>query len=455
VRLSGLSALAFVLAVARGAQPDPQALVVVIGDSHSAYDKIPPFVAQVDELKQRNPHVPVAVLIDGDAFELGNAIARRSNAEIDLAFLHALAQRGPTILNLGNHETDFWGPAEAVAKIAATGVVVISGNLRDHATGQPLAPAVTKLQLGALEATVVGFATDRLATFRKAVQPELDLRDPVVWAKKNLPVLLKDQMLTIVLSHAGLRADREILDNERRLWGTSGLYAGAHDHLRLRHGDYYFHSGSWLEMFTVAKLLWNERTKRFQWQLEQVAVDPAGPADPELTALVRRVRGQYLTTEDNAVVGYLEKPLTAAQAGQFAADALAHAALVDTAFIGNTTFGAGLPAGPVTQLDFSACVRFDGPIYTAVVDGGRLWRLLDTANGGNLRFETATGEFNFAGGRMSGIDTNKAYKIATSDWGAKNSDRYFGEPPIEWHELPELQLKTVVRDALARTLSKK
>jgi 5'-nucleotidase/UDP-sugar diphosphatase len=455
VRLSGLSALVFLLAVARGADPEPQALVVVIGDSHSAYERIPQFVAQVDRLKEQYRHVPLAVLINGDAFEQGNAIARRSNAEIDLAFLHALAQRGPTILNLGNHEMDFWGPTEAVEKIAATGVVVISGNLRDHATGQPLAPAVTKLQLGALEATVVGFATDRLATFRKAVQPELDLADPVVWAKKNLPALLQDQMLTIVLSHAGLRADREILDHERRRWGAGELYAGAHDHLRLRHGDYYFHSGSWLEIFTVAKLMWNERTKRFRWQLEQVAVDPAGPADPDLMALVKRVRTQHLTAEDNVVVGYLEKPFSAAQAGQFAADALAHAAVVDTAFIGNTTFGAGLPAGPVTQLDFAACVRFDGPIYTAVIDGGRLWRLLDGANGRNLRFETATGEFNFAGGRMSGIDTNKAYKIATSDWGAKNSDRYFGEPAIEWQELPQLQLKAVVRDALARTLPKK
>ena len=44
--------------------------------------------------------------------------------------------------------------------------------VRDHATGRPLAPASTVLKLGALEATVVGFATDRLSTFRKAVQPQ-------------------------------------------------------------------------------------------------------------------------------------------------------------------------------------------------------------------------------------------------------------------------------------------
>ena len=43
----------------------------------------------------------------------------------------------------------------------------------------------------------------------------------------------------------------------------------------------------------------------------------------------------------------------------------------------------------------------------------------------------------------------KTYRIATTDWGAKNSARYFGEPAIAWHEQPDSTLKTIVLRALA------
>ena len=38
--------------------------------------------------------------------------------------------------------------------------------------------------------------------------------------------------------------------------------------------------------------------------------------------------------------------------------------------------------------------------------------------------------------------------IATTDWGAKNTARYFGEPAISWQEQPGMKLKAAVLDAL-------
>src|SRR6187402_355638 len=93
----------------------PEAIVIVTGDMHSAYDRTAQFVARVDRVKVANPGVPVAVIIDGDTFELGNAVAKRSGGAIEFAMLAALAQRGPTIVNLGNHEPEFYEMAEAVA----------------------------------------------------------------------------------------------------------------------------------------------------------------------------------------------------------------------------------------------------------------------------------------------------------------------------------------------------
>ena len=122
---------------------------------------------------------------------------------------------------------------------------------------------------------------------------------------------------------------------------------------------------------------------------------------------------------------------------------------VDAAFIGNTTFGAGLPGGAVTREEFDACVRFDGAIYTAEVDGARLRELLAAANlEPESPFELRRGEFSFADGRAE-IDPAKTYRIATTDWGAKNTARYFGEPAISWREQPGLKLKAAVLPALA------
>jgi 5'-nucleotidase/UDP-sugar diphosphatase len=430
--------------------PPPEAIVVVIGDSHSAYDKVAQLVAHIDRLMEENRHVPLAVLIDGDTFEAGNVVARRSGAVIDFALFAALAKRAPTILNLGNHEPDFFDPTETVAKIQATGVTVISGNARDHRTGQPLAPPSTVLRLGAYEATVVGVMTDQLATFRAAIRPDLDLADPVVWAKKNFPLLFQDTLLPIVLSHAGVKADADML----MLVPAGTLFAGAHDHLRfvrpMAIADVYFHSGSWLECFSVAELRWTG--KRLRWSVKQTAIDSSGPGDPELIALVRRTRADHLTPEDNAVVGHLPRAWGVEQAAGFAAAAVAKAAGADVAFIGNTTFGSGLPAGIVTRADFDSCVRFDGPIFTAVVDGARVQRLLGHSRAGPLiRFDLgASGEFSYSGGKPGLIDPNQAYRIATSDWGAKNSARYFGEPAIEWQQHPTAQLKPAVLAELAK-----
>ncbi|MBI2813854.1 MAG: 5'-nucleotidase C-terminal domain-containing protein [Opitutae bacterium] len=457
------------LALLPGCASRPEALLIIAGDQHSAYERTAQVVATVDRLKAGHPGLPMAVLLNGDTLEYGNIVARRSAGAVDFAMFAALARRAPTVVNLGNHEPEFHDVAETVARLRATGALVVS-NLNNRATGRPFAPATVKIKLGSAEAAVVGVATDDLATYRVAIRPTLDLADPVVWARKNFPTLFEMERVApnalnddrppgkrlggkalhprpVVLSHAGIKADRGIMP----LVPAGTLFAGAHDHQRFVHPfarGTYVHSGSWNEYLTLA-WLHRDAAGAPRWVLEQVFIPTDGPADPELAALIRETRQKHLTPDDLAVVGRSGAALGPAAAARFVAGALRTAAGVDAAFIGNTTFGAGLPAGDVTREAFNACVRFDGTIWTAEVDGVRLRQLLAAANlGPATPFAQRRGEFSFAAGPDT-IEPGKTYRIATTDWGAKNTARYFGEPAIIWREQPALKLKAAVLPALA------
>ncbi len=422
-----------------------EALLIVTADQHSAYARTAQFVALVDEMKAANPGLPVAVLLDGDTLEYGNVVARRSEGAIDFAMFAALARRGPTVLNLGNHEPEFFDLAETVKRIESTGVRVVT-NIVNRTTNAPFAPAAVKLALGREEAVVVGVTTDRLSTYRVAVRPSLDLADPVTWAKNNFPTLLASTPLRIVLSHAGLVADRGMLP----LVPDGTLFIGAHDHLRFVQPfgrTTYIHSGSWNEYASLAWLCRDARgTPR--WIVEQRNLDASSPGDPALAALIQETQRKCLTSADLVVTGRLKNALSTAEAARFVARAVCDAAKADAAFIGNTTFGSGLPAGDVTRAALDDCVRFDGTICTATVPGPRLRQLLAVANQGpDTPFEQRRGEFNHAVGPPA-IDDARIYRIATTDWGARNTARYFGEPAIAWQEQSGQKLKAATMAAL-------
>lgn len=451
-RSLGLVLLVLAPLLRLGAAPEgAEALLVVAGDMHSAYDRTAQFVALVDRLRADHPGLPVAVLLNGDTQEYGNGLARRSAGAIDFALYAALARRAPTILNLGNHEADYLSLEETVARAEAAGVRVVS-NAVNRGTGRPFAPASVTLRLAAHDLVLVGLATDALSTYRVAVRPSLALAEPVAWARRHFPELLAPAgesgpaRRPVILSHCGLAVDKELL----ALVPDGTLFAGAHSHLRLIEPfgrTVYFHAGAWTQHAALAWLC-RPADGAVRWVVELVPVAADGPADPELAALIRTVKAQHQTAEDRAVIGRSSRAMDTPEAAQWVAEAVRTGAGVDAVFIGNTTFGAGLPSGEVTQAEFDACVRFDGPLFVAEVDGARLRALLEAANQGpETPFSRRRGEFNYAAGPRF-VDPAGRYRIATSDWGAKNSERYFGAPAIAWQEAAGLRLKPLARAAL-------
>jgi 5'-nucleotidase/UDP-sugar diphosphatase len=329
--------------------------------------------------------------------------------------------------------------------VRAAGVSVVGGNARDHATGQPFADAVAHVKLGARNAVVVGITTDRLSTFRVAVRPSLDLSDPIVWAKENLPPLLKAAPLPIVMTHTGVKVDRAILP----LLPDGTLFAGAHDHLRFVHREgrtVYFHSGSWTEFLSIARL--RKSATGLNWEIEQVRIAADDPADEKLAALVRETMAKHLTAEETAVVGRCDRAFSSMEAALCVVEAVRHAAGADAAVIGGTTFGAGLPAGDVSRFALDACVRFDGALFVGELSGTQLQKIMARANlGPDAPFAAREGE-NLIAVASATIEPQKTYRIVTTDWGAKNAKNYFGDAAPVFVERPGLKLKAAVIAAL-------
>ena len=162
-----------------------------------------------------------------------------------------------------------------------------------------------------------------------------------------------------------------------------------------------------------------------------------------------------LTVSARMQVGRSPRALGPTEAGLFAVEAARAAAGADAAVIGGTTFGAGLPAGDVTRYAFDACVRFDGPLYAAEVDGAWLQQLMARCNQGpDTPFAARGGENLIATGPLvaapAQIEDARRYRLATSDWIARNAAKYLGANPPALTERPELKLKAAVLAALPR-----
>lgn len=411
---------------------------VVLSDLHSAYDRLPQVLAAVAAEIAGGANL---ILINGDIFELGNVAAARSAGRADWQFLEKLAALAPVVVNIGNHEPDFDNDlAQFVSQANALGISVIS-NILDSRTGAEYAPSHAMLEIGGAQVVVVGIATNALNTYPKASREHLTLPAPVEWAKANVVDLLAMGTVGIVLSHAGVVADRDILP----LLPAGTLLVGGHDHLVLTHaeGDVgYVHTGSWSSLMTLASLAAGTAPV-----LQQVVIDRDGAGDAELAATIAAVLDEHLTDEEKASIGSAPEAMSLGETGRYVAQVLAAAAGADIGFIGHTSFGTGFPAAPISLYEYNSILRFEGKIVTATVDAATLRDILARVNqDGDIALDARTGDFLYAA--PEDLADKDSYVIACNDWSGINQKAYFGREDLVFTEVPGLMLKPTVRDTL-------
>jgi 2',3'-cyclic-nucleotide 2'-phosphodiesterase (5'-nucleotidase family) len=432
------------LAGAAAFAAEPGVDLIILSDLHSAYERMAQLLQAV-QARVASSTRPQVILFNGDLFEVGNVAAARSGGEADWAFLGALAKLAPTVFNIGNHEPDFDNDlAHFVEKARSLGVTVLS-NITDKRNGQAYTDASATLTAGGLTLSIAALGTNAVGTYPKATREMIDVPQPVEWAKANLPAILKSDSVNIVLSHAGVVADRDILP----MLPDGTLMIGGHDHLTLVHEEgktRYVHTGSWASLMTVATIA----APGAAAHLERVTIDRDGPTQPDLKAAIAAVLEKHLTAEDRSIVARTKEPLSLGQTARFAAAAIAAKAGADIGFIGHTSFGTGLPKGEVSRFNYNAALRFEGKIMKAEVDAATLTAILARCNqDGDMPLSARTGDFLYTAPTLT--PGKQRYIIACNDWSAINRKAYFGREDLAFAEVPDLKLKTLVVEALSRT----
>lgn len=342
--MAGTAMLPLMVAATSVMAQDVALRAIVISDLHSAYERIGQLLAAIETriAADKAPHI---ILLNGDLFELGNAVATRSAGEIEWTFLTALAKLAPTVINIGNHEPDIDNDlANFVSRARALGITVLS-NIIDKRSGKPYAPESAEVSVGERRVILTGLATNAINTYPKATREMLDIPQPVEWAKANLPGIVKPDAINIVLSHAGVVADRDILP----LLPDGTLLVGGHDHLNFVHeqgATRYVHTGSWCTSMTVATFAAPGKAAA----IETIAIDRGAPASPALKALIEQTLEKHLTAEEREVIGKSAKAMTVDEAGRHVAQLIAAKTGADVGFVGHTSFGAGLPEGRYSPL---------------------------------------------------------------------------------------------------------
>ncbi len=422
------------------AQAAPVARLFVLSDLHSAYEHSAQLLAAITARIAADPS-PAAILINGDVFELGNVVYARSGGLIDMEFLSRLTRLAPVVLNIGNHEPDLIHDIhEVVELMQAIGVTVVS-NIIDTRSNSRYTLDATQLTLGPVRLSVVGIGTNALNTYPKPVRELISVPEAAPWAAENLGPLIAPGSIPVILSHAGVVQDRALLP----LLPPGSLLIGGHDHLVLTHreeGKLYFHTGSWSNLYSVVSIAADH-----SMVLEQIALAADAPADPDLSALIQTTLDAHLTDEERTIIATIPAPLTLGETGRLTAEVMALATGSDIGFVGHTTFGTGLAAGPVSRYAFDAAVRFDGKLVVADVSPEVGLQLLARANqDGDTALADRTGDFLYA--VPTDLSSKDKIRIVTGDWPAMNQLKYFGREDLVFEEIPDLKIKALVIQAL-------
>lgn len=447
--LGGLVSLPLAAAFGSPARADRSGadlILIAMADLHSPYRALPALARAVKDIAASARGAPVAILINGDVFERGNAVAKNSEGMVDWAFLGALVAVAPLVINIGNHEIALRDDLSTFVKGAQRIGAKVIGNVLDNRTGAFYAPVSTRLTLGDRRIGVLGLAPSDPMVWREDARAPLGLLDPVPFAGSAMLSAFAGVDLPVMLSHAGLVPDREIM----RALPPGALMIGGHDHLMLEqreNGGVYLHAGCWGESIRVISVTFDGKVPNIE--VETVPILPGADVDRSIQSIVTAATLAFLPAEAREVIATLPTAMNRADSILFAADAVRKATGADLALLNHSAFGATLGEGPLRVYDLDNFVRFDGPAVVAEVDAETLTTILSHANQDDrAALDARTGDFVHA--RDLTPEAGRVYRVATSGWVAGRQMAYLGVRGLDFVPVPGVAIQSSVEVELRK-----
>lgn len=458
--LQGASAMAVAPSFLWGTTA-PDLVLILIADLHSGYAYTASLLAAVQSTISNSPNSVIRIVINGDVFESGNFLSALTSGpgQIDFSMVDAFANLAPTIVTIGNHDGDLFDPASFVTQMSALSArhgndLTLLSDLGDTRRGNALytGSSIAAFSTGRLSVKVTSIGTPGNSYANNALYYR---PDPGAYAAALFPTVYTSADFHLALVHAGFMQDTAVL---RSLTGPFLLHGG-HDHLRftqpLANGQgTHVHSGFWSNGLAVAgiNLAANGAVTT---RVRQIQLTRTSPVDTALAAQIATAKATLLNGTNNPVIGTTSQAYDIDNAVLHAVEIVRQAAGADIGFLSHTTFGDGLPAGPVNKLDFNAFVRFPGGFKTAMISGASLLQqvLPLTNQYGNFPYALRTGDYLYTTANAGTIDPSRSYRCIVNSFAANSS--FFGSPLPGFVDgtvdpaINGLELRTVVGAALA------
>jgi 5'-nucleotidase/UDP-sugar diphosphatase len=443
----GASALAAAPQWARAAEA-PDLLLILMADLHSGYAYTAALAKAVRDLVAANRGVDAVIIVNGDVFESGNALCARNNGRIDLELLRVLASLAPTFVNIGNHDGDVMDPKTFVAEVSKRGATLLT-DISDPRTGAPYGAPSAEILVKDRKVRISALGTPALETYRNGAA-WYAVPQPAPYAASHYPAFQAGADFHLALVHAGFAADAAVLPST----SAPFLLHGGHDHLwftqKLGANGLHIHSGYWSNGLAAVGVSFGGGAG-VRIDAQQIQLTRTSPQDAEIASLIASERSALLGEADLKVLGRLPAELALDDAALFAAEAVRKAAGADVCFLSHTTFGDGLPAGPVTAFDLASFVRFDGGFASADISGAVLAdTILPIANQfGDFPYARRTGDFLYS--TAGNVARDKTYKVVANSFATRNAaslNAYFGVGDLAFTPVPGIRLKATIAAAM-------
>ncbi len=403
----------------------------------------------VEKEREKNPGGTL-LLSAGDMFQ-GTAVSREFNGKPVLDVMNAMKFDAMAV---GNHEFD-WGKNVLADLSRAARFPFLSANIRDGDGKRPpwLKPYVI-LERKRLKIAVIGMTTELT---RYIVKPENVKGLSFLEAGDALPPAIKEAKsqgakTIVVLSHAGLDADKQIA---QEIPGID-VIVGGHSHTAITTPvvagrTIIVQAGCCGHFLGVLRLKIDPESGRVvefmkTRVLKKVYSGPNDPFDPNIAGIVKRyhdrIKDRFSVVVGETAVDLVRNYGGESNIGNLIGDAMREAEKADIAFHNSGGIRGNVPAGKITLEQLYAVLPFDDVLVSMDLTGKQILLILEqnaAVERGILQVSGLKVKYDMTrpvGERVVDVEVGgrplrpgKSYRVVTTDFVAAGGKKFaaFGE----------------------------